>query len=94
MEKQTTLRLAPQATLVKQGTKTGVSCLDITVWAKDGLQAHLVQVLAERPRSIHELKQALIRERGGPKEDDYAALILADFILTFNDVIEDELGGF
>ena len=89
MEHKAMVRLVPQAKLVKGKNQIGVSCPGLTVWAKDSLQAALLKEIAEKPKSVAELERALQPVQDDPGREAYAALILAEFILTFGEVIED-----
>lgn len=91
MEQNTILSLWPNVVLVTKEQRLGACCLNTTIWAKDDNQTALLQCLIQQPHSISGLKQLLMKKYNAPKEDKYAALIVADFILTFNELIQDTL---
>lgn len=89
MERKTMVGLLPQAKLIREKNKIGVSRYDCTVWSKDDFQAALLCDIANKEESVDELKEMLHHVRGGPLRDEDAALILAEFILTFENMLKN-----
>lgn len=88
MNQTTMVALLPQAELIRQENKIGISCAELTVWCKDNFQAALLEKIAKEPQSVDDLKALLLRVRDGPTREEFAALILVDFILAFDKVLE------
>ena len=88
MNQTTMVALISQAELVSEDEQLGVSSPAGTIWSRDALQAALLKVIAQKPQSVKELKELLLRVRDGPTREEDAALILVDFILAFDKVLE------
>lgn len=89
MERSTMVGLSPQATIIRQKDQLGVFCSDRTIWSRDGLQAVLLLAIDQGAKSVGELKTLLMHTPDGPAREEDAALIFAEFVLTFEDALKN-----
>lgn len=84
MECNAILKLKPQVKILERGGKVGADNQGNIIWAKDELQTMLLREIAENPKSVQEMYAVLHTAR-----ETESMLILADFILTFEQCIDN-----
>lgn len=87
MEQNVMIRLSPEATMITDEKKTGVTMDGCKIWAKDSVQAALLREIRSQPKTVDEMKQVAHSSRDGPDGEAFDALALVDFIVTFGNAI-------
>lgn len=82
------LKLKIGVTPMDKNGVPGLSLAGCTRFAKDARQAALIQALAVHEQPLEALKKLLQTRDGSPTTDADAALVLAAFILDFEEYIE------
>lgn len=89
MEETVMMWLSPQASVINQEERIGVSIDGCKIWARDKVQTAILNEIACHSRTIAELERLVGAIRDGPAGVENDALALVDFILTFGNAIED-----